>query len=139
MALTNGQMQVLYLLLASRSQTRFSMEGLFGQTFGSAGPGAAQNQGDIDSRLDQQLARIFPGKNKTHADLKDSTLLLPGAGTSSGGVTSDHKRLRAAIGLDAVYDPASDPCPSDFSRVSGIKVQVNEESKIIAGILSMIP
>lgn len=112
------------------------MEGIIGNDYGMPGPGPVMSQQDIDNRLDYQLTNRF-ANNLDHTSLSNSSLLLPsGSATEckSGGVTLDGKRLRAAIGLDKVYDPASDPCPSDFSKVSGAQVQTNDQAHIITAL-----
>jgi hypothetical protein len=141
-ALTKGQKMVLYILLSTRSQLRFSVEGIFGNNYGTKGPGPVKVLSDINTRLDVQLQKIFPSSQVDHTSLSDSSLLVP-LGSSplvSGGVTTDPARLRSAVGMDDFYDPTGDPCPSDFSNLHGTGVtQTNDQANLIKGILTFIP
>ncbi len=143
MALTTGQMQVLYLLLSTRSQLRAFLEGVFKNNFGTPGDGpiAFGDHASLNARLDIQLALMFPRAGVDHTSLSNVKLLMPRSANDPaqiGGISNDDHRLRTALGIDGIYDPA-DPCPADFSRVGGPTVRVDQQSKIIAGILSQIP
>jgi hypothetical protein len=131
-ALPKAQKITLYLLLCTRSQMRFSLEGIIGPEPGQNAPGPVQTQADIDSRLDYQISTRF-GNTYDHTSLADTTQLMPPSNTApaSGGVTIDPVRIRTSIGFNTLYDPDTDPCPSDYSDVSGMKQITNDQKNII--------
>jgi hypothetical protein len=136
--LTKAQRIATYILLSTDSEMRRYIEGIIDDTYPAVStlkPPASQT--DIDTRLDIQLKRVFNNGSLDHTSLKDSTMLSPASANElqRNKVTFNPKRLRTAVGMDAIYDGGGDPCPSDFSNASGSLVQVNDQAKLVAIIV----
>ena len=136
--LTKPQKFVLYILVSTKSQVRFALEGLSGDTYGSAGSGPPTAAAQLALRVRSQLRLIFGDSSLDETSIPAVGMLYDAGTLQTNNVTLDPARIRTAIGMDAFYDPGGDPCPSDYSNVSHTVVRTNEMTNIVNAILGPV-
>jgi len=119
-ALTLGQKLTLFLLVSSRSEFRFGLEG---RAAGSGTANPAATQADFVNRLNG----LVPSIGIAPADLAaiNANTLWVGTRHVAGvpdrqiaSVTTDHNEMIAALGLDnGLYLP-DNPCPGGAQQVA---------------------
>lgn len=125
MALTNGQMMTLFVLISTRSEFRFQLERRTPGPLGTANP--FPDRATFAPNLQAAIKALKIGISAADLAAMDQNSDIAGlwvgprhnAGVPDrqiASITTDHNEIITAVGLDAFYTP-DNPCPSGQNQL----------------------